>query len=641
MSKRLRTLGIALLLGAISSGVGVALLVIPKDELPLVHYVTDLNAHVAILDYTRVLGLKPPAYDTQPNDDIGIISIDDITLKSGIPGPWPFARGFYGDLLTKLKAAGARTVVFDIDFIEPSADPAQDARFAMAMRSLPTVLAYTVNTTSRGLIGEERPAPTLLPAAAGSGYSTIDTPGGYLIGQPMEIDTNSSGTRDRNERMLALAASAYEVKRGRRVDFSTLPALGRNFILLPPRVDHYQDLATGTETVQPKFAGRGVISFSDAYKESVSDLKPFANGALIYIGATAQGLGDYSSTARGRTAGLFVNARFADQLMRHIYVTAAPQSFNILLIIALPILAALSFSFLRTPVAIVVSLLATVVFVYVNLALFVTKLMWIDLVHVALAMLLATMFVALYRVLYEGAQRRMVTNLFGMHVSPAIVNDILAQDDPGGALALQGKKVKATIFYSDIRGFTAMSETMTPEEIYAQLNEYFEEMCAIIFHYGGYVDKFIGDCVMAVFSAPYQTPEDAKNAVIAAVAQQKKIKELAQKWKAEGKPEFTVGMGVNTGDVVMGNLGASSRMNYTVIGDNVNLAARLYNVAKAGEIIVSDYTYQEIKAFVVAEELEPVTVKGKKDPIRIYNILDVKETLAPTLPAVVAQPVTA
>jgi adenylate cyclase len=223
----------------------------------------------------------------------------------------------------------------------------------------------------------------------------------------------------------------------------------------------------------------------------------------------------------------------------------------------------------------------------------------------------------------------MVTNLFGMHVSPAIVSDILSHEDPRNALALKGKKVKATIFYSDIRGFTAMSENMTPEEIYNQLNEYFEEMCAIIFQYGGYVDKFIGDCVMAVFSAPYQTPDDAKNAVLAAVAQQKKILELAEKWKAMGKREFTVGMGVNTGDVVMGNLGASSRMNYTVIGDNVNLAARLYNVAKAGEIIISDYTYQEVKDFVVADELEPVTVKGKKDPIRIYNIRDVKEAEAP------------
>jgi adenylate cyclase len=149
-------------------------------------------------------------------------------------------------------------------------------------------------------------------------------------------------------------------------------------------------------------------------------------------------------------------------------------------------------------------------------------------------------------------------------------------------------------------------------------------MCTIIFEYGGYVDKFIGDCVMAVFSAPYQTPDDARNAVISAVKQQDKIRELSAKWMAEGKREFTVGMGVNTGDVVMGNLGASSRMNYTVIGDNVNVAARLYNVAVGGEIIISESTYQEVKDLVEVDELEPVAVKGKVAPIKIYNVKSLK-----------------
>jgi len=254
------------------------------------------------------------------------------------------------------------------------------------------------------------------------------------------------------------------------------------------------------------------------------------------------------------------------------------------------------------------------------------------LVHVVGAMILGTMFVAIYRVIHEGSQRRMVTNMFGMHVSPAIVADILKQDDPMAALQTKGKRVKATIFYSDIRGFTAMSETMTAEEIYTQLNEYFEEMCAIIDEYGGYVDKFIGDCVMAVFSAPYQTPDDAKNAVIAAVKQQEKILELSAKWKAEGKKEFTVGMGINTGELVMGNLGASQRMNYTVIGDNVNVAARLYNVAKGGEIIISESTYAECKDIVDVDELEPVAVKGKTQPIHIYNVKGIKTAGTPASP---------
>jgi adenylate cyclase len=214
--------------------------------------------------------------------------------------------------------------------------------------------------------------------------------------------------------------------------------------------------------------------------------------------------------------------------------------------------------------------------------------------------------------------------MFGVHVSPAVVQEILKTDDPKAALNLKGTRVNATIFYSDIRGFTAMSETMTPEEIYTQLNQYFDAMCKIIFKYGGYVDKFIGDCIMAVFSAPFQTPDDAAKAVRAAVEQQALIKRLSDGWQANGKKAFTVGMGINTGDVVMGNLGASSRMNYTVIGDNVNVASRLYNVAKGGEIIISESTYEHVRDLVEVDEREPVMVKGKSAPIRIYNVTGIK-----------------
>lgn len=648
MTARGRSLIIGLALAMLASSVSLVLFLYKNDSVPLAHVVTDLQIHFTALNEATSLGLSP-SYDRtdDANPNIGIIRIDEITYGSRVPElhQFPFARKVYATLLQHLAAAGAKAVAFDIDFLDPAPVPAYDAAFAKAMSRVPTVLAYTVNTTSSGQLGIQPPTPQLRDASAGIGYSTVDEPGGIMIGQPLSIRTGSGG-KNQNSTFYSLSASSVQVFLGHRIDLSSIPTDdSHRFLLVAPRFITSQDVTDSGESVEehtPTFAGRGIISFSDAYSESISDLRSFAKGALIFIGDTAAAEQDFVQTARSaNTPGLFANARLADQLLRHIYMTVAPGWLNIVLIIALPILIAASFSIVRTSIAIALSLLSTVVYATANAALFVEKLYWLDLAHVVIAMVLATLFVGLYRVLYEGAQRRMVTNLFGMHVSPAVVNDILSNEDPRSALALKGKKVKATIFYSDIRGFTAMSENMTPEEIYTQLNEYFEEMCKIIFEYGGYVDKFIGDCVMAVFSAPYQTPNDAANAVKAAVAQQKKIKELADKWKALGKREFTVGMGVNTGDVVMGNLGASSRMNYTVIGDNVNLAARLYNVAKAGEIIISDYTYQEVKDFVVADEMEPVMVKGKKDPIRIYNVRDVKETEPATNATVTMRPATA
>jgi len=625
MPPRVRALLIALVLGGIASAIGVTLQLLPLNVFPLANRTADLIAHIGVLDFAEKLGYGSPAYDNDANPNLGIINVDDITYKTM---SFPFARCTYGKLLKNLKAAGAKAVVFDIDFIDPSSHgPLDDKCFAEGLKQMPSVLAYAINTTSTGQLGMQAVDPDLRPYAAGIGYTTIDTPGGYLIGQVPEIDTGSTGTNS-NARLFSLATSGVSLFNGQTLDVAAIPKFQSVMVLLPPRMQNRQDIDTGTETLHINFAGRGVISFADAYKENVSDLRTFAKGALIYIGGTATALNDFEVTARGRQPGLFINARLADQMMRGYFLRVVPLWLDILLAIAFPLLSALSFTLMRTSYAIFTSLFATVIYSYVNLGVFVKQLIWVDVVHVVGAMILGTMFVAIYRVINEGSQRRMVTNLFGMHVSPAIVHDILSQDDPKGALALRGKRVKATIFYSDIRGFTSMSETMTPEEIYGQLNEYFEEMCNIIFEHGGYVDKFIGDCVMAVFSAPYQTPDDAKNAVIAAVKQQEKILELSAKWKAEGKKEFTVGMGVNTGDVVMGNLGASNRMNYTVIGDNVNVAARLYNVAKGGEIIISETTYAECKDFVEVDEREPVAVKGKTQPIHIYNVTAIKEEAA-------------
>jgi adenylate cyclase len=246
---------------------------------------------------------------------------------------------------------------------------------------------------------------------------------------------------------------------------------------------------------------------------------------------------------------------------------------------------------------------------------------WLDLIHVTVSTILAALFVALYRTVTEGADKRMIREMFGKHVSPALVDQMMSHDDPLKALDLSGKRVKVTIFYSDIRGFTAMSEKMSPEEIYGALNEYFEEMCKLVFEHGGYVDKFIGDCLMAVYSAPNPRPNDAYDAVESALKQQEKILAMMAEWAKAGRPIFTVGMGCNTGEVVMGNLGSSDRLNYTVIGDNVNTAARLYNVALGGQIIISESTYNEVKDHFIVNELTPVSVKGKVLPLRNFEVL--------------------
>lgn len=619
------------MLSGTASAIGLIFYLAPIQNLTFLNRIADyasLNDAAAFANDREIFSrLHIPAIDLQaPNDKLVLVKIDEESIGNTAAGlgAFPFPRGVYGRLLTGLHRAGAKVVAFDIDFPEPSTDPAQDATFARGMQQMPTVLPFTISTTSLGILGREPLDPNLARFTAGQGYTTVDNPGGTLLGQPLEID---AGT----QRYLSLAGAAVEQFTGRqirridgrraRLGEQNIPLDGRGVLLLLPFTEAAsQDITVrkGAETTTIPFAQ--TISFADAYRMNAADLRALAAGKIVVIGSTAQALGDFVLTPFGRYPGVYANLRLMDQLLSGKLVAPVPQWLNVALIVLLPFLLAFFVTQFNATRGILLCLVAIVIYALVAIAMYATRLIWLDMLHVMGAMLLATLFIAIYRTMAEGAQRRMIRNLFGAHVSPAVVDDLLRTDDPRQALALEGKRVKATVFYSDIRGFTAMSEHMTPDEIYKQLNEYFEEMCAIIFKYGGYVDKFIGDCVMSVFSAPNPKPDDAQRAVRAAVEQQIRIKVIGEQWASKGKPVFTVGMGLNTGEVIMGNLGSSTRLNYTVIGDSVNTASRLYNVAKGGQIIISESTFEEVKDTVEVVELEPVSVKGKSGLLRIFNV---------------------
>jgi len=189
-----------------------------------------------------------------------------------------------------------------------------------------------------------------------------------------------------------------------------------------------------------------------------------------------------------------------------------------------------------------------------------------------------------------------------------------------------GQARETSVFFSDIRGFTAMSETRTAQEIVDMLNEYFEQMVEIIFKYEGTLDKFVGDEIMALFGAPVAHPDDAYRAVKVAVEQLRVLDQWNKVRVAEGEAAIHIGIGINSGSVVAGYLGSSKALEYTVIGDVVNTASRLCSVAKAGEVIISRKTYDLVKDYFDAQELSPTQVKGKAQALQIYKVLGEKAT---------------
>lgn len=207
-------------------------------------------------------------------------------------------------------------------------------------------------------------------------------------------------------------------------------------------------------------------------------------------------------------------------------------------------------------------------------------------------------------------------------LSPNLVDEIIS-----GALTLDqaGAKRVVTMLFADIRGFTSMSERHTPEEMVETLNNYFEFMVDVLFKHGGTLDKYVGDEIIGLFGAPVELPDAPVRAVRCALDMLKALDEFNRMRAAEGKEPLHIGIGINTGPVIAGAIGSSRTLQYTVIGDAVNLAARLCSVAKAGEVVISQTTMASCFGHVIAEQREPVQVKGKSEPIQIWNITGLQE----------------
>ena len=211
----------------------------------------------------------------------------------------------------------------------------------------------------------------------------------------------------------------------------------------------------------------------------------------------------------------------------------------------------------------------------------------------------------------------LVRSNFERYFSPNIAQVISQQQDAG---RLPSEKRPVVVFFSDIRGFTPMSETMSPDEIAKLLTEYFTEMVDKVFEHGGTLDKFMGDAIMALWGAPIAHADDADRAVQCALAQLTELEKLNTKWKQEGRTEVQIGIAINFGEVFAGNIGSDRRLEYTVIGDAVNTAYRLCGKAGANEILISEPFYQQLKKKPPVEALEPIQVKGKAKKIPVYRV---------------------
>jgi adenylate cyclase len=252
---------------------------------------------------------------------------------------------------------------------------------------------------------------------------------------------------------------------------------------------------------------------------------------------------------------------------------------------------------------------------------------WFKTVKPIIAISLAYVSTLGYRFLTEEKLKKKYRHLFARYVSQQVVDHVVEEiiKDPT-KLKLGGQRKELTILFSDIIGFTGMSEKMHPEEVVSILNEYFDKIVKVVFKYNGTLDKYIGDGIMVIYGAPRELEDHAKYAVFTALEMIEEVKKLNEKWALENKPQFKIGVGINTGEVVIGHIGSLHRLDYTTIGDHVNIAARIETLTRTydSNIIISSSTYEKIKEIVDVRRLGKVQVKGKEELIEIYEVIGKK-----------------
>jgi len=219
-------------------------------------------------------------------------------------------------------------------------------------------------------------------------------------------------------------------------------------------------------------------------------------------------------------------------------------------------------------------------------------------------------------------KRKEMRDMLQRYLSYNIVDELL--NDPS-KIQLGGTRQKVSVLFSDISGFTRMLSVTEPERVIKVLNEYLTEMTEIIFRYEGMVDKFVGDAVIGIFGALKTSPGDTYRAVKAAMSMQERLVELQKKWKENINEIIEARIAVNTGEVILGNIGSPQRMDYSAIGDTVNTASRLQAIAEIGKVIISSSTYRELEKKVHVKQLGEVTLKGKTQPIEVYEVLRLEE----------------
>jgi adenylate cyclase len=613
-----------------------------------------------------------------------IVTIDEKSVSE--LGRWPWPRTTIAGLVETLKGYGAKAVGFDIVFAEPDSNSSlqtvtdlsremkksgiQDARvmgllrakqktadtdtaLAQAIEKAKNVtLGYFFHMTDKEVghltAGEIADTESSIANArfqmvrAGKGASESPIIHAYApqpnLPQFSEVGENSGYFNSFPDSDGVIRWSPLVIKFRNNYYYSLALALLVQYLDWPMSVLNVAEygvdsIALDKMAIPTDESGRMLINYLGPARTfphySISDViagrippEKF-KGKIVLAGATATGIYDMRVTPFGAVyPGVEIHATVIDNILRGNFLIHSgwTKFLDICTIVVVGLIMGFAVPRLRAVAGIVLSLALIAAFVLVNTGIFIRFNVWMNMIYPVLTMLAIYLGITVYRYVTEEREKKKIRGAFQYYLTASVVNEILK--DPS-KLKLGGDKKHLSVMFSDIRGFTSISEKLTPEELVHLLNEYLTAMTDIVFKYDGLLDKYIGDAIMAVFGAPLDQPDHASRACRVALEMMEKLRELRAKWAAEGRPDVNIGVGINSGDMVVGNMGSEMRFDYTVMGDSVNLASRLEGTNKeyGTNIIISEFTYEIVKDGFLCRQLDAVRVKGKKKPVCIYELL--------------------
>lgn len=363
------------------------------------------------------------------------------------------------------------------------------------------------------------------------------------------------------------------------------------------------------------------ISVSDILQQNVAP--GTFHDKIVVVGPTATGIYDHRVTPfSGVYPGLEIHASVVDNILHQqfLYRPDWADLSDIAAIILLGLSLGAVLARLRPLTGALAAAALFLLYLWLCRYLFINQGAILNITYPSTVLIAVYVNVTMFKYVTEERQKRWIRNAFSYYLSPSVVTEIVKQPDK---LKLGGEKKELSVLFSDIRGFTSISEGLTPERLVHFMNEYLTAMTDIIFKYDALLDKYIGDAIMAVFGAPVDQPDHAGRACRTALGMLEALKRLQARWKLEKIPNIVIGVGINTGPMVVGNMGSARRFDYTVMGDSVNLGSRLEGANKmyGTNIIISDFTYAHVSSRVTCRPLDLVRVKGKSEPVKIYELM--------------------